>query len=71
MKQGETFKLPYTIEPDDAANTSVSWYADDESIVRYDELNDCLVAAGVGETVLHGIAEGDLKVTVSVQVIVE
>lgn len=71
LKQGEMFKLPYTIEPDDAANTSVSWYADDESIVRYDELNDCLVAAGVGETVLHGIAEGDLKVTVSVQVIVE
>lgn len=71
LKQGESFKLPYSVAPDDAANKSVSWYADDESVVQYDEINDCLIAAGVGETTLHGIAEGNLKVAVSVKVIVE
>lgn len=71
LKQGETFQLPYYVEPDDAANTSVSWYADDETVVQYDEINDIFIAAGAGETVLHGIAEGDIKVTASVKVIVE
>lgn len=71
VKCGETFKIPFTVEPDDAADKSVSWYADDESVVQYDDINECFIAAGTGETVLHGISGGSLKVTASVKVIVE
>lgn len=71
LKVGEELPLGYTVEPDDAADKSVTWYTDDMAVVQYDPDNDSIIAVGVGETMLHGVSASNLKVKTSIHITVE